>query len=96
MKKILFYNSDFHKYDDFKNIPKKTIIDYYDIEVQKILRLLGFSFVSNPTVIEFDLKNSNSNRVIDILCDIKTLSITDKKHIFNTEKIIGVVFDCYK
>ena len=52
MKRILFYSNKFSKYLKNRQWADSIIIDYFDIEVQKILSCLNYSFKTNPILIK--------------------------------------------
>lgn len=90
MKKILFFDDDMiipFNYD------KKIIIDYFDIESQKILPIIGYSFKNNPQVMYYNSTLLNTSLHFDYLCNIRNPQLIKKISLINIE--FGVVFDCY-
>lgn len=88
MKRILFYSKQASHY--LQNAFPNRIIDYYDIEVQKILRTLGYTYKMNPIIISADEQVKDNGILfqydLDSFC-LKPLSIHDYT-------FVGVAYDC--
>ena len=91
LDKILFFDDriDF-LFDHSKN--KKQLIDYFDIEVQKILRQLGYSFKRNP---EFILSKSSTQNQFDYICDLNSFDFSRHHKELHKMPCCGIIFDCY-
>ncbi len=90
MKKVLFFDDDL--IIPF-NYNKKIIIDYFDIESQKILPIIKFSFKSNPQILYYKNILLDTSLHFDYLCNIRNPKIIKRLSLINIE--FGVVFDCY-
>ncbi len=56
--KILFFSKNAYTYYNKCKNPSKLLMDYFDIEVQKILTSLEFSFKKSPFLISISCDNS--------------------------------------
>lgn len=92
MKRILFYDNSVSDYFIKRNYTK-LIIDYFDIEVQKILKSIGYSFKNNPQLILTNYDISNINVQFDFSCNIKMPILSKSFPEANCQ--LGVIFDCY-
>ena len=90
MKRILFYDNSVLDYFTKHNDPN-LIIDYFDIEVQKIIHSMGFSFKNNPKLVK-NIIPHHLHYPIDYFFNIN--EVTVKKDIPN-HPLLGVIFDCY-
>jgi hypothetical protein len=93
LDKILFYDNKLdHLFVEKTN--KEFVINYFDIEVQKILKYLGYSFKCNPKLIMYPFSIGNERCVFDYICNLNnSLSLTKK---FAKEPCIAIIFDCYR
>lgn len=90
MKKVLFFDNDLiipFNYD------KKFIIDYFDIESQKILPIIRYSFKNNPQILYYNNKLTDISLYFDYLCNIRNPLLIERLSLINIK--YGVVFDCY-
>ena len=88
MKRILFYSEQAKYY--LQNASPDRVIDYFDIEVQKILRIIGYTFKMNPILIYADTQAEGKDILFQYDLDsfsLKPLSIHDCP-------FMGVAYDC--
>lgn len=89
MRKILFFSKRINNYLLNNNAKADYIIDYYDIEVQKVLNSIGFRIKLSPYI--YDVSSSVSASAIDGIFDLDNHKFSPG---FFGEQIIGVVFSC--
>lgn len=94
MKRILFYDNSVLDYFTKHNNPA-LIIDYFDIEVQKIIHVIGFSYKNKPQLIlsKHAIKNIPSS--IDYICDLSSLDFSKNPGELCKMPCCGIIFDCY-
>lgn len=90
MKKVLFFDNDL--IIPF-NYNKKFIIDYFDIESQKILPIIRYSFKNNPQILYYKNKLLDTSLHFDYLCNIRNPQLIKRLSLINLK--YGVAFDCY-
>ncbi len=87
MVKVLFYS---HRFSSFlQNATNEMIIDYFDIEAQKMLSIIGFSYKRQPAIIK---EKMNSGKQIILCCDIDIFEFHSALYL--PAQFVGVVFDC--
>ncbi|MBE6892925.1 MAG: hypothetical protein E7482_02785 [Ruminococcaceae bacterium] len=92
MTRILFYDNTInHHFEWFDN--PDFLFNYFDIEAQKILGYLGFSFKKNPKLVLPNNQKMNIDSFFDYSCCIKKPVLTET--VQNTDYSIGVIFECY-
>ena len=89
MRKILFFSKRINNYLLNNGARADYIIDYYDIEVQKVLNSIGFSTKLSPNI--YDASSSVSASAINGIFDLDNHKFVSG---FVGEQIIGVVFSC--
>lgn len=91
MKKILFYDNTINNYF-YKLNCESIILDYFDIEVQKILPVIGYSFKRNPLLFKYH-SGEFDDLAIEYFCNIRKPIV---KHI-SKESLLpnGIIFECY-
>ena len=93
MEKLLFYSTSLNKHLKNNTWNKSVIMDYFDIEVQKVLSMLGFAYKNNPSLIVvkqfINVQNVISSYNIDTI-----LSLNDTADLLGKE-IIGVIYECH-
>ena len=89
MRKILFFSKRINNYLLSNSTKADYIIDYYDIEVQKVLYSIGFSIKLSPNI--YYASSSASASAIDGIFDLDNHKFISG---FFGEQIIGVVFSC--
>ena len=94
MKKILFYDNSvldyFIKYNN-----TNLIVDYFDIEVQKILHAIGFSFKRNPRLIFPQSAIKTMQSQLDYMYDLKSFDFSIQLKGCYKMPCYGIIFDCY-
>ena len=94
MDKILFYdNSIDYLFNDPKN--KTQIIDYFDIEAQKALHHLGYSFKRNPQLIISKTQLKTSQNQFDYVCNLNSYDFLKHQQSLDKMPCHGIIFDCY-
>lgn len=93
MDKILFYDSKIDHLLGSKN--KEFVINYFDIEVQKILKSLGYSFKRNPQFVILKPHLINPRRHFDYVCDLNFLILSNQKQSLCPKYCYATIFDCY-
>lgn len=58
MKQILFFSQKAYAYFSTRNVSDIQIIDYFDIEVQKIIHYIGYRLKKNPIIEKNYIPNS--------------------------------------
>lgn len=90
MKNILFISKKFNNYCKVNYVNTTFIIDYFDIEAQKILNCIGYNVKMYPQIIDNDA-NLDKNRKYELIYDLDIHNfITYNKK----TKLVGVVFSC--
>ncbi len=83
MTRILFYSRKAYSYFTPRKASDMQIIDYFDIEVQKIIHFIGYRLKKNPVIVN-DIISSDYTRCFDLDAfmwatyndiDTKTISI---------------------
>lgn len=93
MDKIFFYdNSIDYLFNDPKN--KAQIIDYFDIEAEKALHHLGYSFKRNPQLIISNPQLKTSQNQFDYVCNLNSYNFLKQQPV-DRMPCHGIIFDCY-
>lgn len=84
--RILFISKKAYRFYYAKNISCKTIVDYFDIEVQKIIQILGYRYKKSPKI-------ENIAIVDQIPCfDLDIFSWVDPQKAI--QNVLEVSFEC--
>ncbi len=94
MTKILFYDDRFDKEFILFNNNPKFILDYFDIESQKILPIIRYSFKCNPQLLQINNTITSIDELFDFSCNINNPILFDRLTPINCN--LGVIFECYK
>lgn len=89
MKVIGFFSKKAFGY--LKNASDHYVIDFFDIEVQKILGYIGFSYKKSPHIIKGIVASEDS---ISEFYDIDTLEVYT--HVCVLPDFIAVSYECFK
>ena len=93
MKRILFYSNKFSNYLENRQWPDSKIIDHFDIEVQKILSFLNYSFKTNPILIK-DFKSYcavSVDETLNLDCPLQNSSVCTV-----TSRFPAIIYNCFK
>lgn len=93
MKHVLFYSNKFSNYLGNRQWHDSKIIDYFDIEAQKILSILNYSFKTNPILIK-DFKSYGAvsiDEIINLDFPLQNLSIDTVVSIFP-----AIIYNCFE
>ncbi len=93
MKRILFYSNKFSNYLENKRWENTKIIDHFDIETQKILSILNYSFKTNPVLIK-DFKSYRTisvDKIINLDCPLQNSSMETIFSFFP-----AVIYNCFE
>lgn len=90
MKNILFISQRFNDYCKANYVNTSFIIDYFDIEAQKILNCIGYRIKMCPQIINNDA-NPGEYKKYELIYD---LDIHDFITYNKKRKMFGVVFSC--
>ena len=94
MDKILFFdNSIDYLFYSPKN--KTQIIDYFDIEAQRALPYLGYSFKRNPKLIIAGSQLKTSQNQFDYVCNLNSYKSHKHQQSLDSIPYYGIIFDCY-
>ena len=89
MRKILFVSKTFNNFCCSHNANSHYIFDYYDIEVQKVINILGFSIKTSPFI-------QSTSSILNKTHVDKIYDLDQKRYIskFECGQTLGVVFYC--
>ena len=90
MTRILFYDNNLTVSFNYNT---KFIIDYFDIESQKILPIIGYSFKSNPQLMNFSSPFESPKLQFDYLCNVKKPILLKSVSMIGSK--FGVIYECY-
>lgn len=93
MNSILFFSEKLSIYLKSNIWDDTMIIDYFDIETQKILPVLNYSFKANPNLIKDykAYKNIKIDKIINLDQPLKMLLPSTENLFFP-----GVAFNCFE
>lgn len=91
MKRILFYSDKLNSYLKYHTWNDTLIINYFDIESQKHLKSLGFSYKNYPILLNDARLPTDIS--IDKFYNLDILSEANPKVI--NKHLTGVIFNCY-
>ncbi len=93
MNQILFYSENFSCFLKKNRWEDPRIVEYFDIEVQKILSVLKYSFKANPVLITNykTTENIKIDRIINLDQPLQTQTLNKENLTFP-----GVAFNCFE
>ncbi len=88
MKTIVFFSKQALSY--LQDALDEYVIDYFDIEAQKVLGIIGFSYKRSPFVMRSPFESGKTT-----LCfyDLDTYSFSSHSNL--PKDTIGVFFECF-
>lgn len=87
MTRILFFSRKAYSYFTSRKVSDMQLIDYFDIEVQKIIHFIGYRLKKNPVIVN-DIISSDYTRCFDLDAFMwATSNDIDAK-------TINVIFEC--
>ena len=93
MKRILFYSNKFSNHLKNRQWEDQIIIDHFDIETQKILSILNYSFKTNPILIK-DFKSYcavSADEVLNLDCPLQKQSAETVVPLFP-----AILYNCFE
>lgn len=93
MNRVLFYSEKFNFFLKNNMWEDSKIIEHFDIEVQKILPVLKYSFKANPALVTNykTYKNIKIDRIINIDQPLQVQTLNKENLMFP-----GVIFSCFE
>ena len=93
MNRIIFYSKNFSIYLKNNMWEDVRIIEHFDIEVQKILSILNYSFKANPILVinHKTYENIKFDKIINLDQPLQSQYLSKENFVFP-----GVLFNCFK
>ena len=89
MRRIFFFSRVFDHYCKNKNAGREYIVDYYDIEVQRVLYSIGFRFKMSPCI--YCVSNNSYTHLVHDMYDLDHYVFVEK---LEGDEVRGVIYVC--